>query len=267
MAPPARRGSPDPAETADRRSPHRCRDRDVFGRSWCGRAIERPAHRQTARGCRSHPASFLGLHLWHRPRLARILHAKRLSLANDFGRRPGHPATGSPLSCLTNIFDRGMLMPSCVLAYSGGLDTSVILSWLMEEGYDVHAVYVDLGQPCEDREAILEEGSRCRCRQRPNRRRQRGTVPGLCFPRPAVAGQVREHLPAGHVDRPAIDRQEVPPGRSRGRSRHVRPRGHWQRQRPVPVPVGRRSARTGHQGGRALAAKSVPRQVPRPQRK
>ena len=46
-------------------------------------------------------------------------------------------------------------MPSCVLAYSGGLDTSVILGWLRDEGYDVHAVYVDLGQPCEDREAIL----------------------------------------------------------------------------------------------------------------
>ena len=27
----------------------------------------------------------------------------------------------------------------------------------MEEGYDVHAVYVDLGQPCEDREAILKK--------------------------------------------------------------------------------------------------------------
>ncbi len=48
-------------------------------------------------------------------------------------------------------------MPTCVLAYSGGLDTSVILGWLMEEGYDVHAVYVDLGQPCEDREAILQK--------------------------------------------------------------------------------------------------------------
>ena len=48
-------------------------------------------------------------------------------------------------------------MPSCVLAYSGGLDTSVILGWLMDEGYDVHAVYVDLGQPCEDREAQLEK--------------------------------------------------------------------------------------------------------------
>ncbi len=46
---------------------------------------------------------------------------------------------------------------SCVLAYSGGLDTSVILGWLMDQGYDVHAVYVDLGQPCEDRQAILDK--------------------------------------------------------------------------------------------------------------
>ncbi len=48
-------------------------------------------------------------------------------------------------------------MSSCVLAYSGGLDTSVILGWLQDEGYEVHCVYVDLGQPCEDREAILEK--------------------------------------------------------------------------------------------------------------
>ena len=48
-------------------------------------------------------------------------------------------------------------MPSCVLAYSGGLDTSVILGWLQDEGYDVHCVYVDLGQPCEDRAAIDEK--------------------------------------------------------------------------------------------------------------
>jgi argininosuccinate synthase len=52
-------------------------------------------------------------------------------------------------------------MPSCVLAYSGGLDTSVILGWLIEEGYDVHAVYVDLGQPCEDRQAILKKAKDC----------------------------------------------------------------------------------------------------------
>ena len=48
-------------------------------------------------------------------------------------------------------------MTSCVLAYSGGLDTSVILGWLMDQGYECHAVYVDLGQPCEDRKAILKK--------------------------------------------------------------------------------------------------------------
>ncbi len=50
---------------------------------------------------------------------------------------------------------------SCVLAYSGGLDTSVILVWLQEQGYDVHAVYVDLGQPCEDRQATLDKAKKC----------------------------------------------------------------------------------------------------------
>ncbi len=48
-------------------------------------------------------------------------------------------------------------MPSCVLAYSGGLDTSVILGWLIDQRYDVHAVYVDLGQPCEDRQATMRK--------------------------------------------------------------------------------------------------------------
>ncbi len=52
-------------------------------------------------------------------------------------------------------------MPSCVLAYSGGLDTSVILGWLQDQGYEVHAVYVDLGQPCEDREATLAKARQC----------------------------------------------------------------------------------------------------------
>ena len=40
-----------------------------------------------------------------------------------------------------------------VLAYSGGLDTSVILKWLMEEGYEVIAYIADVGQK-EDFETI-----------------------------------------------------------------------------------------------------------------
>src|SRR5215471_13298706 len=75
----------------------------------------------------------------------------------------GHVASEN--ACLRNRPIHHLLkahaMPSCVLAYSGGLDTSVILGWLQEEGYQVHAVYVDLGQPCEDREAILNKARQC----------------------------------------------------------------------------------------------------------
>ncbi len=34
----------------------------------------------------------------------------------------------------------------CVLAYSGGLDTTAIVPWLLERGHQVHAVLVDVGQ-------------------------------------------------------------------------------------------------------------------------
>lgn len=50
-----------------------------------------------------------------------------------------------------------MAKEKVILAYSGGLDTSVIVGWLMDEGYEVHCLYVDLGQPCEDRPAIIQK--------------------------------------------------------------------------------------------------------------
>lgn len=43
-----------------------------------------------------------------------------------------------------------------VLAYSGGLDTSVILKWLLEQGYEVIAYLADVGQK-EDFEAAKEK--------------------------------------------------------------------------------------------------------------
>lgn len=48
-------------------------------------------------------------------------------------------------------------MSRIVLAYSGGLDTSVILDWLVRQGHETHAVYVDVGQRCEDKDAILRK--------------------------------------------------------------------------------------------------------------
>ena len=50
-----------------------------------------------------------------------------------------------------------MSRQSVVLAYSGGLDTSVLVGWLMDEGYDVHCLYVDVGQPGEDKEAMIQK--------------------------------------------------------------------------------------------------------------
>jgi argininosuccinate synthase len=46
-----------------------------------------------------------------------------------------------------------------VLAYSGGLDTSVTIRWLADQGSEVHAVAVDVGQH-EDLGEIVERGER-----------------------------------------------------------------------------------------------------------
>ncbi|MGZ4148239.1 MAG: argininosuccinate synthase [Actinomycetota bacterium] len=48
-------------------------------------------------------------------------------------------------------------MKRAVLAYSGGLDTSVTIRWLVEQGYEVHAVAVDVGQQ-EDFAGVVERG-------------------------------------------------------------------------------------------------------------
>ena len=37
-----------------------------------------------------------------------------------------------------------------VLAYSGGLDTSVAIPWLKNKGYDVLAVCIDVGEQGKD---------------------------------------------------------------------------------------------------------------------
>ena len=45
-----------------------------------------------------------------------------------------------------------------VLAYSGGLDTSVIVHWLASQGYDVIALCLDLGQKVENLNEIRQKG-------------------------------------------------------------------------------------------------------------
>jgi argininosuccinate synthase len=49
-------------------------------------------------------------------------------------------------------------MKKVVLAYSGGLDTSVAIPYLSEQGYEVVAVAVDVGQPSDLAEAVARAG-------------------------------------------------------------------------------------------------------------
>uniref|UniRef100_A0A8C7TY31 Argininosuccinate synthase n=1 Tax=Oncorhynchus mykiss TaxID=8022 RepID=A0A8C7TY31_ONCMY len=55
-------------------------------------------------------------------------------------RKPLEPTQQPPLTCI--IMSKGTV----VLAYSGGLDTSCILVWLKEEGYDVITYLANIGQ-------------------------------------------------------------------------------------------------------------------------
>lgn len=48
-----------------------------------------------------------------------------------------------------------------VLAYSGGLDTSVILVWLVEKGFDVICFCANVGQGEEDFDAIRTKALNC----------------------------------------------------------------------------------------------------------
>lgn len=53
--------------------------------------------------------------------------------------------------------DIQMTKEKIVLAYSGGLDTSVAIAWLKNKGYDVIACCIDVGEG-KDLEAIKEKG-------------------------------------------------------------------------------------------------------------
>ncbi len=53
-----------------------------------------------------------------------------------------------------------MSKPKVVLAYSGGLDTSIILKWLIDEGYEVICYCGDVGQQ-EDFEAVKQKALNC----------------------------------------------------------------------------------------------------------
>ncbi len=72
--------------------------------------------------------------------------------------------------------------PKVVLAYSGGLDTSVILKWLIGEGYEVIAYVADIGQN-EDFAALEQKATVGRRVEGLRRRLETGVRDRLHFSR------------------------------------------------------------------------------------
>ena len=133
-----------------------------------------------------------------------------------------------------------------VLAYSGGLDTSVAIGWIAEEtGAEVIAVAVDVGQGGEDLDAIRKRALDC------------GAVEAVVADArdefaerllPAgAAGQRPLHgpLPAGLRAVPAADRQ-APGGRGEA-ARRARP---WRTAAPARA--------TTRSGSRSASRRSRP---------
>ncbi len=104
-----------------------------------------------------------------------------------------------------------------VLAYSGGLDTSIILKWLQETyGCEVVTFTADLGQG-EELEPAREKAADARHQEREHLHRgpARGIRSRLRVPDVPRQRALRGHLPARYLDRAAADRQEADRDRAR----------------------------------------------------
>lgn len=85
-----------------------------------------------------------------------VLHPSLISFLVSMPKRTESAAeTGTP-SKKANVGKEKV-----VLAYSGGLDTSVILVWLVEKGFDVICFCANLGQGEEDFEAVKAKALKC----------------------------------------------------------------------------------------------------------
>ena len=108
-----------------------------------------------------------------------------------------------------------------VLAYSGGLDTSIIIPWL-KENYDVRGRrrVGDIGQG-DDMQAVVRQGLRDRRLQSDRRGPARGVRHRVRVPRHARRRGLRAQVPAGDVARAAPDREAPGGGRRCAKARRL----------------------------------------------
>ena len=132
-----------------------------------------------------------------------------------------------------------------VLAYSGGLDTSVILKWLQQTyACEVVTFTADLGQgeelePARAKAVLM--GVRPEHIFIDDLREE--FVRDYVFPMMRAKRAVRGTLSARHLDRAAADRQAPDRDRAGGRRGRGQPRRHRQGQRSGPLRAGLLRAR------------------------
>ena len=142
-----------------------------------------------------------------------------------------------------------------MLAYSGGLDTSIILKWLQTTyGCEVVTFTADLGQGEELEPARRRRSSSA---SRPENifieDLREEFVRDYVFPMFRANTAVRGPVPAGHLDRPAADRQEADRDRREGRGGRGGARRDRQGQRPGPLRARLLRPEARHHGHRPLA--------------
>ena len=152
-----------------------------------------------------------------------------------------------------------------VLAYSGGLDTSIIIPWLKENyAYDVIAMVGDVGQG-DDIEAVVEKAYKTGASKVVVEDMREEFLTGYVFP--ALQGRrgVRAQVSAGHFAGASGDRQA--PGGSRAARRRDRggSRLHRQGQRSGALRADLPGAGAGAEGDCAVArvGSEVARRLPR----
>ncbi len=139
-----------------------------------------------------------------------------------------------------------------ILAYSGGLDTSVAISWIGKEtGQEVVAVAIDLGQGGEDMEVVRQRAIDCGAVEAVVVDAKDEFAEQYCLPAIQSNALYMDRYPlVSALSRPLIVKHLVSAAAG-ARRRHRRARLHRQGQRPGPFRGRIRLAGTGSRGARA----------------
>ena len=140
-----------------------------------------------------------------------------------------------------------------VLAYSGGLDTSIILKWLKNEyGCEVIAFSADLGQG-DELDPVRDKAMATGADKVYIDDLKEEFVRDFVFPMFRANAIYEGHYLLGtSIARPLIAKR-ADGDRQKGGGRCRLPRRHRQGQRPGPLRAGLLPLRPGHQGHRPLA--------------